>query len=192
MPQTKTIIKFALLFITVSLSLFLNGCACLHKKNLEANPDPYEQFNREVFDMNDTLDKVILKPIATVYITLLPHPFVIGINNGFNNLSMIPTIINDLLQCNFYQALEDNGRFMINSLIGIGGLFDVASHVGYPAHYTDLGVTFAKWGMDPSPYLLLPIYGPSTVRDAIALYPNYYLTIYPYINPTGARFGVLG
>lgn len=182
----------ALLVVTLFsciLLFMLQGCTTAHHKNTQ---DPFETFNRQAFALNDTLDKVILKPAAKVYTTVIPPPVVTGINNGFDNLSMIPTIMNDLLQGNIYQALQDNGRLMINSIIGIGGLIDVASHVGYPAHYTDFGITLAKWGMVQSPYLVLPILGPSTVRDAIAIPANYYMSIYPYINPLAARYGTLG
>ena len=164
----------------------------MHKQNLTTNPDPYEQFNREVFALNDTVDKIIIKPIATVYTKVLPVQIVTAIKNGFNNLSMIPTTINDGLQCNPYQALQDSGRFLINSTIGIAGLIDVASHVGYPEHYTDLGITFAKWGFDTSPYLLIPVWGPSTFVDAAGTVGNYYLSVYPYIKPLGVRYGLVG
>lgn len=177
------------LLAAVLFSVVLNGCTTAHHKE---NSDPFETFNRQAFALNDTLDKVVLKPTAKVYTTVIPPPVVTGINNAFDNLSMIPTILNDLLQWNIYQALQDNGRLMINSIIGIGGLIDVASHVGYPAHYTDFGITLAKWGVTQSPYLVLPILGPSTIRDAIAIPATYYMSIYPYINPLAARYGLLG
>jgi phospholipid-binding lipoprotein MlaA len=144
------------------------------------NPrDPYETFNRHAYHLNKTIDKIIFKPIATIIKK--------GVTNFFNNVSQVPTVANDLLQANFHQAKSDAWRFLINSSIGVLGIFDVASSMNIPFHSEDVGLTFAHWGMKESSYLVLPLWGSSTVRDAIGLPINYYLTIYPHLNDTSTR-----
>jgi phospholipid-binding lipoprotein MlaA len=150
--------------------------------------DPYENFNRHAYKLNDTLDRAILKPVAKVYKTILPWPVTKGISNFFGNLNDIPTTANDLLQAKFYQATSDAWRIVINSTVGLGGLVDVASKIGLEKHHEDLGLTFAHWGHRSSNYFVIPLFGPSTVRDTIARPINFfYLTVYPYINDTSFR-----
>lgn len=158
------------------------------------NPDdPYEPFNRAMFRFNDAIDRAVLKPIATLYNTVLPKPVTKGLSNVFSNIDNIPTIINDVLQFNFYQATSDTWRFAINSTVGILGFFDVARVIGLEPNSEDLGLTFARWGYEHSNFLVLPFLGPLTVRDAIAWPFNYqYMTIYPYINPINARYAIYG
>ncbi len=156
-----------------------------------ANKDPYETFNRPMFVFNDWLDRLILKPIAVVYIKITPKPLAKGISNAYNNIDTVPTILNDLLQANFYQAINDSWRLGINTTIGLGGLFDVASGIGLePNNKQDFGLTLAQWGWVNSNYLVLPILGPGTVRDQLSVYPNYYLTIYPYIESDTVEYGL--
>lgn len=154
-----------------------------------SNPDdPYEDFNRHAFKLNEGLDKAVFKPVATVYKTVLPWPVTKGVNNFFSNLSDVPTVINDLLQAKFYQAASDTWRFVINSTVGILGLIDVASKIGLEKHHQDFGLTLAVWGYKNSAYLVLPIFGPSTVRDGIAFPVNQsYFNVYPYIYPVTTR-----
>lgn len=154
--------------------------------------DPYENYNRAMFQFNETIDDYILKPIARTYNTIMPPPLNTAIHNIFDNLSEIPTVINDLLQFNFYQATSDSWRFVINSTVGIGGAIDMATKTGLTRHYEDVGLTFAKWGWTNSSYFVIPFLGPSTIRDAITLFPYYYMTIYPYIHPLGKRYLILG
>lgn len=144
--------------------------------------DPYENYNRHAYMLNDTLDRVILKPIAKAYNYLLPKPVTTGINNFFNNLAEIPTVINDVLQGQLHHAVADTWRLAINSTVGVLGFFDVAVKTGLPPHYEDTGLTFAKWGYTSSNYLVLPILGPSTVRDALSFVPNEAFSIYPYLD----------
>lgn len=155
------------------------------------NQDPYETFNRPMFYFNDWLDRVILKPVATLYNTILPMPLRKGISNFYNNIDMIPTVINDLLQGNFYQATSDTWRFGINSTIGILGFFDVATEIGLEPNREDLGLTLAQWGWKNSNYLVLPFVGPGTVRDQLSWPLNYqYMSIYPYIHSDNLRYGL--
>lgn len=157
------------------------------------NPaDPHERFNRAMFGFNEVIDQNILKPIATLY-NKLPNPVTKGIGNFFSNLNNIPTILNDLLQGNFYQTTSDTWRLGINSTIGILGFFDVASHMGLEPNSEDFGLTLAQWGYKNSSYLVLPFLGPSTVRDGIAFPINYqFMTVYPLIYPVRTRYALYG
>ncbi|MGE3920317.1 MAG: VacJ family lipoprotein [Gammaproteobacteria bacterium] len=179
-----TLIKRTTIFITLLLSL----SACCTTRG----PDPFETFNRASFAFNDHMDKAFLKPIAKAYIYTFPAPVRTGVSNFFDNLSEIPTVANDLLQANIFQALADGGRFLVNSTIGVFGIFDVAAKINLPPHYTDLGLTLAKWGIKESPYLLIPFFPPGTVRDTSALIVNFYaFTVYPYIHPFYDRWAIL-
>lgn len=157
------------------------------------NPDPYEKFNRPMFVFNDKLDQFVLKPIATLYNKIVPKPLVKGISNIFSNIDTIPTVINDGLQGNIYQATSDFWRLGINSTIGILGFFDPATSMGLEHNSEDFGLTLAQWGYKNSNYLVLPFFGPSTPRDGIGLPVDYYLfSIYPYITPVTARYELYG
>jgi phospholipid-binding lipoprotein MlaA len=159
----------------------------------ETNPkDPYEHFNRAMFKFNDFLDRFILKPVAQLYNAIVPHPLAKGLTNVYNNIDTIPTVINDVLQGNFYQATNDIWRLGINSTIGVLGLFDVAERIGLEPNYEDFGLTMARWGWTNSNFLMLPFFGPTTVRDGLIGAPvTYYgMSIYPYIRPTGLQYGI--
>ncbi|MES2997941.1 MAG: VacJ family lipoprotein [Pseudomonadota bacterium] len=157
----------------------------------DANNDPYENFNRHAFKLNQTLDKIFFKPVATVYKTILPWPLSKGISNFFSNLEQVPTIINDVLQADFYDATADTWRLLINTTVGIGGFVDVASRINLPAHSQDFGLTLAKWGYRSSAYLVVPILGPRTVRDTISWPINYGIfSVYPYIDDMAWRNGL--
>lgn len=178
-----------LLGVTVGITL-LSQVACASSTATDPQ-DPFENLNRHTFKMNDTLDKAILKPLAQAY-NALPPPIPNSTHNFFTNLSEIPTVINDLLQFEFLHATADTWRFAINSTIGIGGLFDIANKMGLAPHDNDLGLTFAKWGYKSSAYFVIPILGPSTIRDGVATVPNYYLfTVYPHITPWTSRYALL-
>jgi phospholipid-binding lipoprotein MlaA len=153
-----------------------------------ANNDPYEHFNRAMFQFNEVVDRLVLKPVATLYIKIIPKPLSKGLSNFYYNIDTIPTVANDFLQANFYQGTSDAWRLAINSTIGIGGFFDVASDMGLEPNKEDLGLTFAQWGYRNSNYLVLPFLGPGTVRDQVAWPINYlFLTIYPHIYPVTER-----
>jgi len=155
--------------------------------------DPYEKFNRPMFAFNEKLDKYFLKPVATLYNAIMPRPLNEGIHNAFKNLGELPTIANDILQLHFYQMANDSWRFLINSTVGIGGLFDVATRINLPYYANDFGLTLATWGYENSNYLVLPFWGPGTIRDAIGIPVDYYgFSIYPYIEPDSVQWGVYG
>ena len=155
--------KLTPLFLSLALVSMAAGCAT------QANKDPLEGVNRGVYKFNDVTDKVILKPIATGYKAITPTPVRKGVNNFFNNLGSITTVLNDLLQFKFAHAFTDAGRFVINSTFGIAGLIDVAGMDNIPQHKEDFGQTLGYWGASNGAYLVLPILGPSSVRDTTGL-----------------------
>jgi len=129
--------------------------------------DTFETLNRDIFYVNERLDHYALRPVAVAYTKVMPDPLERGIGNFFDNLDEITNVVNDLLQGKFKQAGHDSGRFLINSTIGVGGLFDVASRAGISkSDGEDFGQTLAVWGVGEGPYLMLPLFGPSTLRDA--------------------------
>lgn len=129
--------------------------------------DPYEGFNRKMWSIDETLDHKIMRPIAKGYIAVMPHPVRHGLSNMLSNVSEPFSFINALLQGKPHRALRTFGRFMINTTLGIGGIMDVAGKDGLKQAPEDLGQTFAVWGAKKSTYLVLPLYGPSTIRDGL-------------------------
>lgn len=182
----------------VRVGVTLAACLCLMQtasaEYVPANPkDPYEKFNRVMYTFNDVLDRAILKPVATLYVKIVPKPIVKGITNIYANIDTVPTVFNDVLQGNLYQATSDTWRFAINSTIGILGFFDVATSIGLEPNKEDFGLTLARWGYTNSNYLVLPFFGPSSLRDALGVPVDYYaFSIYPYINPVRTRYEVYG
>ena len=142
----------------------LSGCASTK------NPrDPLEPMNRAIYTVNDGLDKVIMKPVATVYKTVLPQFVRTGITNFYNNLYDVLTALNNLLQGKVGDAVSDVGRIAINSTVGLAGFIDVATEVGLEKHKEDFGQTLGRWGINSGPYLQVPFFGPSSFRDGIGL-----------------------
>src|SRR5262249_8565075 len=117
---------------------------------------------------NDAIDRGVAKPVAKGYKKVVPRFARTGVSNLFSNLDTIPTIFNDVLQGKLKQAGHDSGRFLLNTTVGLGGLFDPASAAGMERNEEDFGQTLGKWGVKPGPYLMLPFLGPSTVRDTVA------------------------
>ena len=155
--------------------------------------DPYESINRSIFKFNMAVDAILLKPPAQLYDTITPPLVRSGINNAYLNVNMIPSVANDLLQAEWAYALKDTWRFIINSTIGIAGIFDPASTCQLPPHSNDLGLTFAQWGDKKSPFIMLPLLGPSTIRDGMGLLFNFtFFTPYPYLHQEGVIDGILG
>lgn len=153
--------------------------------------DPYEKFNRSVFSFNDTLDTYILKPVAIFYNKVMPKPLNRGVHNFFNNINELPTLANDFLQLNFYQGANDFSRLAINTTIGIGGLFDMATRMKLPYYTNDFGMTLGHWGYKQSSYVVFPFFASGTIRDGIGWPIDYYaFSIYPYIHPLTAQYGL--
>lgn len=133
----------------------------------EVHPDdPWEGFNRGVFAFNEKLDAWVLKPVAKAYDAVTPAPVRVGVTNFFGNLGDVWVGTNNLLQGKPRDAASDLGRFVVNSTMGVAGLIDVASPMGLDKHGEDFGQTLAVWGLRSGPYFVLPVLGPSTVRDA--------------------------
>jgi phospholipid-binding lipoprotein MlaA len=162
------------LIITLLLSWLVSGCATTTPS------DPFEKFNRGVFAINDGIDKIMVKPVAEFYKQVVPKKVDKGVSNFFGNLDNIFVIVNDLFQFKFKQATSDTARFLLNSSVGVLGLFDVASKMGFEKNYEDFGQTLGYWGIGSGPYIMLPIFGPSSLRDTVGwagdilLSPDYY------------------
>ena len=153
------------LFLYIFLSLILiigSGCASNVAKN---NNDPAEKLNRKFYALNDSLDKHFVEPVAKVYANVTPSPIREGVTNFFENLTYINTISNDLLQGKFALFAKDTARFIINSTVGLGGLLDPASKMGFEHRDEDLGQTLGVWGANDGAYVMLPFLGPSSARD---------------------------
>ncbi|HEU5136592.1 MAG TPA: VacJ family lipoprotein [Steroidobacteraceae bacterium] len=169
------------------LLLALTGCASIPSGKPDAR-DPWERFNRTTFQFNEALDRAIAKPVAKAYVKVTPRVVRTGISNVFNNLDNVPTIINDALQGKFRQAGHDSARFLLNSTLGLGGLFDPASSAGLDANDEDLGQTLGKWGVKSGPYIVLPILGPSSVRDAFSRAADTYMEPVWYLEDDSTRY----
>lgn len=139
----------------------LAGCAIAPPRT----DDPLQKVNRKVYAFNDTLDKAVLRPAAVGYRAVTPPPVRRSVNNFFTNIQMPITVANDLLQARPSEALGSTGRFLINLTVGVGGFFDPATRMGLPLHTTDFGITLARWGMPEGDFLMLPLLGPSSMRD---------------------------
>ncbi len=131
--------------------------------------DPLEGYNRSMYGFNEAFDNNIMKPVAEGYRNIMPDPAERGISNFFSNLREPLNILNNLLQFKLEEAVSDTVRFGLNTTIGILGFFDVASEAGIPKHNEDFGQTLGVWGVESGPYFVLPILGPSTVRDTAGL-----------------------
>jgi len=167
----------------VLVTLFcLGSIGCAQAQSAVDSNDPYENYNRHMYTINDTIDRAVFKPIATLYQTVTPSFVQTGVTNAFNNLDIVPTVVNDAFQGNSYAAGRDSWRFMINSTVGIGGLLDPAEKLGLPQNEQDFGLTMAKWGYTSSNYIIIPIFGPSTVRDTLGLSVDYVGSVYPFID----------
>ena len=144
------------------LSLSLLGCAT------NGDPrDPLEPLNRGIYKFNDTVDKAVLKPVATGYKEAMPGPVRTAVGNFFSNLDDVLVLLNDLLQFKLEQAASDFSRLVWNTSVGIAGLIDVATPMDLPKHNEDFGQTLGYWGVNNGPYLVLPFFGPSTLRDTV-------------------------
>lgn len=152
--------------------------------------DPLEPLNRQVYAFNDTVDKALLKPVAQAYTDVVPSLVRRGVSNFFSNLGDVWTFVNTLLQGKPQAAAETLMRFGMNSVFGLGGLFDVASELGMPKHKEDFGQTLGRWGVPAGPYLVLPILGPSNLRDASALTADLQVDPLNQFKPKEAQLGL--
>lgn len=167
-------------FAFLTTLLLLTGCA----KYAAEHPDPFENYNRRMTHFNHRVDKFVFKPLANIYAGIVPDPMRRATDNVFSNLDEIPTIANDLLQGKFKNAWSDSQRFLINSTFGIAGMVDLAHKIGFEKHYQDFGLTLANWGHHHSAYFVLPLLGPSTIRDALGLIVDSFFNPVSYIRPS--------
>lgn len=166
------------------------GCATSGEVRERHPDDPWEGFNRKVFAFNDVLDRYALKPVARGYRFITPDPVETGVGNFFSNLGEPRTALNSLLQGKGTNASVATGRFLINTTVGIGGLFDVASRLAITGREEDFGQTLAVWGLDEGAYLVLPLLGPSTVRDTAGLPADMYAYPTTYVEDDELRLGL--
>ena len=154
--------------------------------------DPWERMNRTVFSFNDTLDTYALKPVAKGYNAVTPKPVQGLITNFFNNLGEIRNTVNAILQLKGSAALTSFSRLAINSTIGMLGLIDVASPIGLEQKYEDFGLTLAQWGVPSGPYVVLPFFGPRTVRGGVGSIPDMYTSPLYAVKPESDQWTAYG
>lgn len=172
--------------LSIGACLFLSACA---HNSIEQPLDPLEPLNRKIFVFNDHLDSMVLRPIAVHYKTYTPEIAQRGVSNFFINLSYPKVIINDFLQGKIKQGGADTGRFLLNSTIGLLGFIDVGSKLGLTINNEDFGQTFGVWGIGEGWYLVLPLFGPSSNRDALGLVLDTSLNLVTY-SPTDWRLAL--
>jgi phospholipid-binding lipoprotein MlaA len=164
----------------------LQGCATVANPNPR---DPWEPFNRKVTDFNEGVDRVVLKPVATAYREKVPALVRTGVSNFFSNLGTAWSAVNSLLQFKLQDAEEGLARFQLNTMFGLFGIFDPASDLNIERHREDFGQTLGRWGVPAGPYLVLPLLGPSTLRDTVALPIDRRYDVVHYFDPASVREG---
>ncbi|MBM3386819.1 MAG: VacJ family lipoprotein [Betaproteobacteria bacterium] len=167
--------------------LLLPGCASLAAQDPR---DPWEGMNRQIYNFNDTLDAVVFKPVAQAYVNLLPSFVRTGAHNFLGNLGDVWTTVNAALQLKGQVALESFMRVTLNSTLGLYGVLDIASEAGIEKRREDLGQTLGHWGVKPGPYVMLPLLGPATLRDVVALPVDLQAGPSAYFTGSHTRLGV--
>lgn len=148
-------------FVALAAAALVAGCATTGSK-----VDPFEPVNRAMFDVHEVVDGNVVRPIAQAYVDVVPEPLRVGVANFYNNIDDFFSGVNGLLQGKLEKAGDDFGRVLVNTLFGLGGIFDPATDLGIERGNEDFGQTFAVWGLPVGPYLFVPLFGPSTVVDA--------------------------
>lgn len=169
-------LRGALLVVACALA----GCAATNPR------DPLEPFNRTMFEFNDAVDRTALRPVSEMYVKL-PSFMQTGVSNFFGNLGDVPTAANNFLQGKFADGLSDVMRVLVNTAFGLGGLLDIGSEAGLQKHNEDFGQTLGKWGVGAGPYVVLPLLGPSTLRDTAALPVDLQTDPWLYVDPSAVR-----
>jgi len=168
--------------------LLAAGCAARPATRTDPR-DPWERMNRATYAFNDKFDKAIFRPVARGYRAGVPHVVRTGIRNAFDNVDTAIVMVNDLLQGQFTPLVHDTSRLLVNTVIGVGGLFDPATAMGIEKGDRDFGQTLGKWGVGSGPYLVLPFLGPSDVRDTVGRVADTYSTPRTYISNTWWNYG---
>lgn len=169
--------------VVLALVLLMQGCA-----STKAGPDPFESWNRSVFGFNDKLDEAVLAPVAQGYRKWLPQPVRTGIGNFTANTQDAWSAANQFLQGRPADGMADVMRFLTNSTFGLLGLLDVATELGLERHGEDLGQTLGVWGVKPGPYIVWPLFGPSTMRDSSVSLVDQYGSVDSLITPVYDRY----
>ncbi len=181
--MTEPHLGLRVLLISALMSLMLlNGCASTGNAR-----DPIEPVNRAIYHFNDGLDKAVLKPVAEAYREVLPQFVRTGVSNFFSNINDVLIALNNLLQGKLPDAISDAGRVVVNTTVGLLGVLDVATEFGLEKHNEDFGQTLGRWGFGDGPYLVLPLLGPSNMRDALARIVDYRLDPITYVDPSRDR-----
>ena len=180
--------------VVVTLVLIVTGIVpgCATTQEPKDPRDPWEGFNRTMFQFNEVVDKAVVRPLAVGYTRVTPEPVRTGVGNFFSNLGDVTNLFNNLLQFKFDGAANDLGRLMFNTTIGVFGLVDVASHMDLHKNNEDFGQTLGYWGVPSGPYVVLPFLGPSTVRDAPAWYVDLLTNPLYYHDHAGQRNAAAG
>jgi phospholipid-binding lipoprotein MlaA len=153
----------------------LTGCGTLNLSRYTQQKDPFESFNRGVYKFNDAVDQAVVKPVAKGYSSVMPERLKTMVNNFFSNLDDVVVTANDLLQFKFNQAANDGSRVIFNSTFGVFGLFNITDRL--EKHNEDFGQTLGYWGLPSGPFLMLPVLGPSSIRDGSGLYADSYFSV---------------
>lgn len=181
-PGMSTLLQFTRVIVLTMLLSMLFACASNSTQSRVKSPDdPFESVNRPIFAMNRGLDMVLVKPLAMVYRMILPSPVRAGVSNFFANIDDITVVANKVLQLEIEDAVQVSARFVMNSTAGGLGFFDIATKAGLEKQRADFGLTLARWGIKESPYIVIPVFGPSTMRDGIGLLGDFLMSPYPYI-----------
>lgn len=170
-------------FLALAAAWLLAGNAlAAAPESSDIDPDPMEPLNRAIFSFNRGLDKVLLRPVTVGYRAVMPDKGREMVSNALANIYTPVTFANSVLQGDVTNSFTSFWRFVINTTVGVGGLFDVASQAGLKPRTTDLGQTFALWGADPGPYVVIPIIGPSSTRDSFGRLGDVFLNPFNYID----------
>ncbi len=165
----------------------LGACAAAPNKD-----DPFEPWNRTMYEVHQAVDGAVIKPVAKAYVAVVPELIRTGVSNFFGNIDDVFTGINNVLEGRGNQAGDDFGRVLLNTTMGMGGVFDLASMMGIPKDKKDFGITFGKWGIPQGPYFFVPLFGPTTLRDGSGVLVRYFLGPVGYINDIPVRNSLYG
>ncbi len=182
--------RFLKLLTSICLIILLTGCSST--QSLKKDPDPYEGFNRKIYSLNDFIVRHLGRPMVNAYQSTIPLGVRNSVQNFFENIGTVADIANDILQLNPRLFLQHSVRLGLNTTLGMLGFVDVATSSGFKPVEQSFGLTMAGWGYESSAYLVLPFYGPSTVREAIGRVPDFFLSPINYIHPERDRYIVKG
>ncbi|AOK28541.1 ABC transporter [Burkholderia singularis] len=182
-------IRISHAMLTLTAAAALSGCATVQTPT---KGDPFEGFNRTMYKFNDTVDTYALKPVARGYQWAVPQPVRDSVTNFFSNIGDVYIAANNIVQLKIADGVGDIMRVVINTVFGVGGLFDVATLAKLPKHTNDFGITLGHYGVPSGPYLVLPFLGPSTVRDTAGLAVDYAGNPLTYVSPNSVSWGLFG